>query len=135
MDIRDLDPGSIRALLSCLGQRPRQEHKVLAYWNLPRAGDNPQVRLDKSQWFIRRFFGNLGCRRTQVFYNGFVTETISEIKTNLIQQMMKRVAHKAHDFNQELAPLVSSGLVDQSVLLLVPFVQATRGAILSLQDS
>jgi hypothetical protein len=136
LDPLDMEPGSIPALLRALGLRIRDTHKVVSFLHLPIKADTGENRAHKSKWLASRFFGEvLGCFDRHEFKITFVTQTLAEVKTSLMEAGIKRVFAQGQKF---LSDFVKEGLLrspDQGALLAVPLVGAVRQQMLELQTS
>jgi hypothetical protein len=121
-------PGCLVHLLSIHGLQ-RSLLKVNKYFNLPRSGDNPDVRKDKMINFIQLYHGSsLGCLRSEEFKNTFVFQTLAEVKTAILEKAIKNTHMKLYKFVKEVAETLHEcipdtlGMDSQSILRLLPFV-------------
>jgi len=122
-------------LLSKLGHRLRDLDKMRTLWSFPTIADSKEQLRDKSNWLISRFFqGTLSCNQRSI-RGTFVLQTIAEIKTAMIENGLKKIAHQLFGFNQRMADLLPQGMDGQLALVALPYVEVARGYILGLQES
>jgi len=68
----------------------RSWKKAIKYLNFPQASDTKIMTEDKMINFIHLYYGSaLGCTRSERFLKEFILQTISEIKTSIVEGALK----------------------------------------------
>jgi len=136
MNPLEMESGSIRHYLLCLGLRVRDYRKVVSFLYLPTKGDSEESRWQKYNYLCSRFFPEVfGCFDRQAIREPFVLQTLAEVKTSLMEEGIQRVFSLSQAFMQEVVRDFSGELVDQSALLALPPVMAIRSQAIKLQES
>lgn len=119
-----------------LGTRIRDTKKMITFWNFPRVADTTEIRESKAYNLTSLLFsGVLGCNQTRAFRYLFVTQTIAEVKTALLEKALKKIAQQLHGFNQKLPELLSQSMGGQSALVALPYVEVVTEYTRELQTS